>query len=123
MSFLPGHILEQLPNMNRYDFDSQSFGVVQVDDAGVIKLYNKWESDLVGVPVSSAEGRNFFTQVAVCTNNRLVYGKFKDGVSADNLDHEFNYTFTYKTKPTNVQIRLYRHKASKTNWVFVGTRA
>jgi len=123
MSFVPGHILEQLPQMNRSDFDAQSFGVVQVDDAGVIKLYNKYESDLVSVPVSSAEGRNFFTQVAVCTNNRLVFGKFKEGVAAGRLDHEFNYTFTYKTKPTNVQIHMYRHNASRTNWVFVASRA
>jgi photoactive yellow protein len=123
MSFVPGNILEKLPQMNRGDVDAQSFGIVQVDDAGVIKLYNRWESELVGVSVSSAEGRNFFTQVAVCTNNRLVYGKFKEGVAADQLDHEFNYTFTYKTKPTNVQIRMYRHKASKTNWVLVGSRA
>ena len=59
--------------------------------------------------MSAAEGRNFFTQVAPCTNNRLMFGKFKDGVSKGELDSEFNYTITYKMKPTNVQIRLYRH--------------
>lgn len=123
MSFVPDNVFDKLPQMSRSDVDAQSFGIVKVDDAGVIKLYNKYESDLVGVPVSSAEGRNFFTQVAVCTNNRLVYGKFKEGVAADQLDTEFNYTFTYKTKPTNVQIHMYRHKASKTNWILVSSRA
>jgi len=123
MSFIPDHVLDQLPNMNRNAADAQQFGIVQVDDAGQIKLYNKWESDLVGVPVNSAEGRNFFTQVAPSANNRLVFGKFKDGVAADHMDHEFNYTFTYKTKPTNVIIRLFRHKATRTNWVLVGQRA
>jgi photoactive yellow protein len=122
MSFVPDHFIDQLSTLSRHDADAQQFGIVQVDDAGVIKLYNKWESDLVSVPVASAEGRNFFTHVAPCTNNRLVFGKFKDGVSADHLDTEFNYTFTYKTKPTNVLIRLLRHKMSRTNWVFVGLR-
>ncbi len=123
MSFVPDQFIEQLSALTRHDADLQQFGIVQVDDAGVIKLYNKWESDLVSVPVASAEGRNFFTHVAPCTNNRLVFGKFKDGVSANQLDTEFNYTFTYKTKPTNVLIRLFRHKAARTNWVFVGLRA
>jgi photoactive yellow protein len=67
-------------------------------------------------------GKNFFTQVAPCTNNRLFFGRFKDGVSAGELDTEFNYTFTYKMKPTNVVIRLLRD-GSSTNWVFVAKRA
>ena len=122
MSFVPESLLSQLPTLSRAAADAQGFGVVQLADDGAIQLYNKWESTLAGVPVPSAEGRNFFTQVAPCTNNRLVFGKFKDGVQRGQLDAEFNYTFTYKMKPTNVAIRLYRHAPSATNWVFVGLR-
>jgi len=123
MSFVPNTVLENLPNMSRADADAAAIGIVQVDDQGAIKLYNKWESEMADVPVPSAEGRNFFTQVAPCTNNRLFFGKFKDGVAQGALDTEFNYTFSYKMRPTNVQIRLYRHAASRTNWVFVAQRA
>lgn len=123
MSFVPSTFLSDIPAVDRSQADNQPFGIVQVDDAGVIKLYNKWESEMAGVPVASAEGRNFFTQVAPCTNNRLMFGKFKDGVAKGELDSEFNYTFTYKMKPTNVQIRMYRHAPSSTNWVLVGLRA
>jgi photoactive yellow protein len=123
MSFVPSSFLSQLPNVSRSSADAAPFGIVQVDDGGNIQLYNKWESDMAGVPVPSAEGRNFFTQVAPCTNNRLVFGKFKDGVASGSLDTEFNYTFTYKMKPTNVTIRLFRHAPSRTNWVLVGKRA
>jgi hypothetical protein len=52
-----------------------------------------------------------------------MFGTFKDGVPKAELDSEFNYTFTHKMEPTNVQIRLYRHVPSATNWVFVGLRA
>jgi photoactive yellow protein len=122
MSFVPQSFLEQLPAASRALADEQPFGVIQVTDDGIVRLYNRWESGLAGVAPTSAEGRNFFTQVAPCTNNRLVLGKFKDGVAKGALDAEFNYTFTYKMKPTNVAIRLYRHAASGTNWVFVGLR-
>lgn len=123
MSFVSSQFISQIPSVDRGTADAQPFGVVQVDDSGVIKMYNKWESEMAGVPPTTAEGRNFFTQVAACTNNRLVFGKFKDGVARGELDAEFGYTFTYKMKPTNVQIRLYRHAPSATNWVFVGLRA
>lgn len=123
MSFVPSEFLSRLPDVDRSTADAQPFGVVQVDDAGTIKLYNRWESEMAAVAVSAAEGRNFFTQVAPCTNNRLMFGKFKDGVAKGELDSEFNYTFTYKMKPTNVQIRMFRHAPSATNWLFVALRA
>ena len=122
MSFVPQTVIDSLAQLTRTQADAQAFGVVQVTDEGVVKLYNRWESELAGVAVSAAEGRNFFSQVAPCTNNRLVFGRFKDGVQKGQLDAEFNYTFTYKMKPTNVALRLFRHAPSATNWVFVGLR-
>lgn len=68
---------------------------------------------------SAAQGKNFFTEVAPCTNNRLFFGRFKQGVAKGVLDVEFDYTFTYKMRPTNVTIRLYRDGALRKNWVFV----
>jgi photoactive yellow protein len=122
MPFVDSSTLTTLPALDQHQADALDFGVVKVDDDGNVLLYNKWESDMAGVPVPSAMGKNFFTQVAPCTNNRLFFGRFKDGVSAGELDTEFNYTFTYKMKPTNVVIRLLRD-GSSTNWVFVAKRA
>jgi photoactive yellow protein len=112
-------ILYNLGYLSRDQADAAQFGIVKVDDQGQILLYNRYESELAGVPVASAEGKNFFTQVAICTNNRLFFGKFKDGVASGHLDVSFNYVFTYKMKPTNVIIQLYRDQASSTNWIFV----
>lgn len=112
-------ILYNLGYISRDQADGANFGIVKVDDQGQILLYNRYESELAGVPVATAEGKNFFTQVAICTNNRLFYGKFKDGVASGHLDVSFNYVFTYKMKPTNVIIQLYRDQASSTNWIFV----
>ena len=112
-------ILYNLGYLSRDQADAAQFGIVKVDDQGQILLYNRYESELAGFPVASAEGKNFFTQVAICTNNRLFFGKFKDGVASGHLDVSFNYVFTYKMKPTNVIIQLYRDQASSTNWIFV----
>ncbi|MGZ8379140.1 MAG: PAS domain-containing protein [Gemmatirosa sp.] len=123
MSFVPPTFLARIPQgVTRELADLQDFGVVQLADDGTVQLYNRWESALAGVDPTAAQGRNFFTQVAPCTNNRLVAGKFRDGVARGALDTEFSYTFTYKMKPTNVALRLYRDPQSATNWLFVGLR-
>lgn len=118
-TFVPAELFGLLGNLSRSDADSCDFGVVKVDDSGVIKLYNRYESELAGVAPSTAEGKNFFTQVAPCTNNGLFFGSFKKGVASGSLNVTFPYTFTFKMRPTNVKIHLYRDQASKTNWVFV----
>jgi len=112
----------QLPTLDQSTADSLDFGIVKVDDNGNVLLYNKWESDMAGVPVAATAGKNFFTEIAPCTNNRLFFGRFKDGVAAGSLDAEFNYTFSYKMKPTNVVVKMLRN-SDNTNWVFVAKNA
>jgi photoactive yellow protein len=121
-TFVPESILQQLGTLNRSAADAADFGIVKVDNTGVVELYNKYESELAGILPKDAEGKNFFTQVAPCTNNRLFFGRFKDGISTGNLNVALPYTFTYKMRPTNVQIHLYHDTATKTNWVFVKKR-
>lgn len=118
-SFVPDEVFNLLGSFTRNDADACDFGVVKVDDSGVIQLYNRYESELAGVIPSAAEGKNFFTQVAPCSNNGLFYGAFKKGVAAGHLNTSFPYTFTYRMKPTNVKIHLFRDTASATNWIFV----
>jgi len=108
-----------LGNLDRSGMDALDYGAVKLADDGTILLYNRWESELAGVHPSDAEGKNFFTQVAPCTNNRLVFGKFKSGIESGSMDFELRYTFTYKMKPTNVVIRGHRDPISGTNWLFI----
>ena len=118
MSFVSPSTIASLSTMTRNQADGTPHGLIKLDDNGNVLLYNQWESSMSGVAINTAEGKNFFTQVAPCTNNRLVYGRFKDGVSSGVMDQEFNYTFTYKMKPTNVKLRLYRG-SDNSNWIFV----
>jgi photoactive yellow protein len=111
--------LTGLPRMNPTSRDALAFGCVQVDDTGKVLSYNRYESELSGVAPKEAIGRNFFRELAPCTNNRLVFGQFKAGVAAGKLDTTVAYAFTYKMRPTLVQIRLYRDAATSTNWVLV----
>lgn len=118
-SFLTPAELEQLPTLSEGALNDLDYGVVKVDDAGVIGFYNDYEAELAGIEPEDAEGKNFFTQVAPCTNNRLFFGRFREGVEEGELNAAFPYTFTYKLRPTLVDIHLYRTPGRNENWVLV----
>ncbi len=122
--------LEELPPFNDTDvgdalatatderLNNAPFGIIQLDDDGVVQFFNRYESNLSGVSPEEAEGCNFFTQVAPCTNNWLFRGRFRKGVRQDDLDETFTYTYTYEMEPTLVDVYLYRD-ASRNNWIMV----
>lgn len=116
---IPGEVFANLASLTQEQADHANVGIVEVDDKGVIKLYNDYEAELASLEKNSVFGRNFFTQVAPCTNNRLFLGAFKQGVQSNAIDKNFNYTFTYKMKPTPVVIQIYREPESKRNYIFV----
>lgn len=109
---------EKLRNQDADTLDTAGFGVIKVDDEGIVEFFNQWESELSGVKKEEAEGRNFFTQVAPCTNNRLFRGRFKKGVRRGELDETFTYTYTYKMRPTLVEVHMYRDESGN-NWIMV----
>jgi photoactive yellow protein len=119
--FEADNIGERLHALGTEALNALDFGVVRLDDEGVVQFYNEYESELSGVNPDDAVGRNFFTSLAPCSNNRIFLGRFRKGVQSGDLDERFTYTFTYKMRPTLVDIRLYRDDEG-TNWLLVKKR-
>lgn len=120
-SFDDDELGEALRTCSEDTLDEAPFGIVKVDDDGVVQFYNRYESELAGVDPEDALGRNFFTQLAPCSSNRLFHGRFKKGVRKGALDERFSYTFTYKMSPTLVQVRMYRDQEGQ-NWIMIRKR-
>jgi len=114
--------IRELAKKNQDELDKLEYGVVQVDDTGIIKTFNRYEAELGQVQQAAVIGKNFFTQVAPCTNNRLFVGKFKEGVAANLLDTTIPFVFTYKIRPTSVEVQMFRDSVAHTNWVLVKRR-
>ncbi len=118
-SFVPAELLTNLPTMKQSQMDMLDFGCIKLDDEGRILNYNRWQGEFAGVDPQEALRKNFFRELAPCTNNRLVFGRFKQGVTDGALDVVVSYAFTYKMRPTLVKVHLYRDQATRTNWVLV----
>ena len=116
-------LLARLPRMTPAQLDALDFGVIQLDDAGCIVQYNAFEERFAHRRRDDVRGSNFFTQIAPCTNNTLLYEPFRAGVAAGVLDLKTDYTFTYKMAARVVSLHLHREPESATNWLLVRPRA
>lgn len=120
LGFDDDRIGEHLGSLTEEQLDEAPFGIIRVDNEGKVEFYNRYESELSGLEPEEAEGQNFFTQVAPCTNNRLFRGRFREGVRQDDLNERFTYTYTYKMRPTLVDVHLYRDEEGN-NWILART--
>ncbi len=92
-----------LAKMNDTQLNSLAFGAVELDAKGNILKYNAVEGAITGRDPKTVVGRNFFTDVAPCTNRAEFKGVFDAGVRDKNLNTLFEYVFDHQMKPTKVR--------------------
>lgn len=93
-----------LDAMSPADRDDLSFGVVGLNSAGEVEVYNALEARLAGLTKEGVLGRHFYTAVAPCMNNRLVAGRLDAGP----VDEIIDYVLTFRMRPIPVKLRLLR---------------
>lgn len=98
------NLAEVLPRIN--DINVLPFGMVKMDLTGKILEYNMAEAELTGTDPAWAVGKNFFHEVATCTNTPDFYGKFVEGVKKGFLNAVFNYNFTHCEFPIRVRVHM-----------------
>lgn len=98
------NLSEVLPRIN--DINMLPFGLVKMDLTGKVLEYNMAEAELTGTDPAWAIGKNFFDEVATCTNTPAFYGKFVEGVKKGFLNSVFNYSFTHCEIPIRVRVHM-----------------
>jgi photoactive yellow protein len=119
ISFGSGDIENQLAKMSDAQLDQLAFGAVQLDGKGNIIVYNAAEGGITGRDPNSVKGKNFFTDVAPCTNAKGFKDKFDEGVKAGNLNTVIEWTFDHQMAPTKVQVHMKKAPAPDRYWMFV----
>lgn len=87
------------------DVDRLAFGLIELDEAGIVQQYNAAESRLSGLDPDDVIGKSFFTEVAPCTKETEFERRWlalRDrGAGRD----EFTFVFRFRTGHRIVQIR------------------
>lgn len=114
--------MARVDGMAGEELDELPFGAIQLDGEGTILQYNRTEAELSGRDQKAMVGKNFFTEVAPCTNVREFAGRFRDGVRDRNLNAVFPYHFDFQMAPTDVWVRMFYSQTTKSAWVFVSRK-
>ncbi len=110
---------QTISSMGEKELDSLPYGVIQLDAQGAVLRYNAFEANLSGLTKQKVVGKNFFKQVAPCTDMKEFYGRFLEGVAAGKLQCTFRFHFAFKRNPRDVTITLFYNDGNKTTWVLV----
>ena len=111
--------LEKLAGLSTTELDALPFGAIQLDHDGTILKYNLAESRLTGREPARVIGKNFFQEVAPCTNVQAFAGRFRAGVARGELREVFRYRFDFEMAPREVSVTLFYSSIASTAWVFV----
>jgi photoactive yellow protein len=111
--------LEEIDRMSVEELDELPFGAIRLDKDGKILSYNTTESKLTGRDPKRVIGRNFFKDVAPCTNVQAFAGRFREGVAKGEMHAIFPYRFDFEMAPRDVTVTLFWSRQTETAWVFV----
>lgn len=111
--------LENIDRMSAEELDALPFGAIRLDKDGKILAYNMTESKLTGRDPKRVIGRNFFNDVAPCTNVQAFAGRFREGVAKGDMHVIFPYRFDFQMAPRDVTVTLFYSQQTSTAWVFV----
>lgn len=106
----------ELDAMSVAELDALPFGLIGLDEAGLVESYNAPEARYAGMQAAAVMGRHFFTAVAPCMNNALVAGRIE---GAPALDATLDYVLTFRMRPTRVRVRLIKTPASPQTYVLI----
>jgi photoactive yellow protein len=87
-----------------------------MDLDGIVLAYNAVEARFAGVSPDRALGLTFFTDIAPCTNNYLVAGRFDE---EPELDETIDYVFSVRMRPTSVRLRLLKNERAGRQYIAV----
>jgi photoactive yellow protein len=111
--------IERIESLSEAELDRLPFGIIHLDGEGNILSLNQREREATGLSAEGVRGRNFFADVAPCTNVQEFAGRFREGVAAGQLHAVFPYLFEFPGTPRRVWVTLYFSSDNGSAWVFV----
>ena len=119
VAFGKSDIENVLAKMSDTQLNDLTFGAVEVDASGKVLKYNATEGAITGRDPKAMVGKNFFTDIAPCTNRPQFKGVFDKGVKSGDLNTLFEYVFDHQMKATRVKIHMKRAIMGASYWIFV----
>jgi photoactive yellow protein len=101
---------DDLSRLTTTEIDALPFGYIALAPDGTIRKYNRFEADLARKDPQEVLGRNFFREVAPCTQVQEFEGRFRELVSGATPEPTvlFDFSFGFRHGVQDVRIGFVR---------------
>lgn len=99
-------MIDNLSNLSAAEIDSLPFGYIALAPDGTVRKYNRYEADLARKDPQAVLGRNFFREVAPCTQVREFEGRFQDFVSGKSGEPTLSFDFEFAFRHGSQKVRI-----------------
>ena len=114
--------IRELGDLSPDQLDGLPFGAIGVDKSGVIFAFNAAEARLAELSAETVIGKNFFTDVAPCTNVEAFAERFRRGIEIGEFNVVFPFIFRFPDRAVNVWVTLFHESGADVAWIFVEQR-
>jgi photoactive yellow protein len=97
---------QSMPEVDFATLDLLPYGIIVVDEEGRILFYNAREEEIANRRREDVLGKNFFTEVAPCTQVLEFYGRFQETMHRAGLVVDFHFNFPFPERAREVEITL-----------------
>lgn len=111
--------LERVAELTAEDLDALPFGAIRLDAEGRVVNYNASEARAAHLSPDRVIGRNFFTEIAPCTDVQEFAGVYREGLAKKRLQATFPYRFEFEHRRRDVIVTLFYSARTNSGWVFI----
>jgi len=108
----------ELKELSPEDFDAMAFGAIQLDQEGKVLAYNRWEANLARRKPSDVIGKNFFKDIAPCTDVAAFRGRLDNLAAKGESTYLLDFDFAFPWGKRRVRVR-FLVEPDGNRWVFV----
>jgi len=99
-------MIDDLSNLSAADIDALPFGYIALAPDGTVRKYNRYEADLARKDPQEVLGKNFFKEVAPCTQVKDFEGRFRQFAAGEiaepTISFDFEFTFHHGTQKVRI---------------------
>jgi photoactive yellow protein len=97
---------DDLTHLSSAEIDALPFGYIALAPDGTIRKYNRYEADLARKDPNEVLGKNFFREVAPCTQVQEFEGRFQHLVSGELGEPSVSFDFDFNFRHGTQQVRI-----------------
>lgn len=98
--------MTDLSRLTPAEIDALPFGYIGLAPDGTIRKYNRYEADLARTDPQKVLGRDFFKDVAPCTQVKEFEGRFRDFAAGRTAEPTLAFEFEFRFRHGSQHVRI-----------------